>query len=1502
MKQKIMIGIIAVFFMISLIAPLTKASEFEFTTIGPPDEFNTKENETFKHFVNVTGNEGKVEFSSTAHDSGTEFDSFSMGNYSENSSLINFTPKNEDVGKYEFFIIAKDTETNKSITTEVSFTVENLNTPPEIVSYSPQEPVVAENSSIMLYLNATDDDIIHGSNLTYNWFLNGKESSETDGKLEPERININRTKAEYFPKIEDFDAGMNNVTVVVEDWENETAIHTWDVNVTNVNRKPEFIKEIGDFEWEENTNLTGENGLNLTKHFNHPDTNGTLEIVTTGFELDFDHNFTDDDFENITIDIVTKDTNKTNATAFAEFYPEENWFGKAEVEFYVYDGYNEPVYSNPFKLEVVEVYEPPEVEPIEDQTAYRFADFFYSVEATDHRSDNLDYYIEIIESETLEEGNVTIDDEGLIEFYTEDEDHIGNHTLNVTVENEHDLNTSEIFELEVKNNTRPVIHELEDLSVYQHNFSYFNVTGEDDFSETINFTTNLSGLPSILNINDDELNLTSKQINNTARNFSFKPIHQKLVDNHTVAIYAEDEFGAKSNSTFELEIINVPTPPNISKVSVPNNQIKVNTSFNHTVEAFDMEGNIEEFSDNTSLFNITTIDTGSYNRTATGEISFTPNETGFHQINISVNDSDGQEDWTIFELNITQNHAPELTSIRNITTTRTESYSQDVQAEVFDWQDELELHHNAPGDIGSITIGEPEVDEPSKDGNGDKKFTWSFELEPESYGDYTFDVWVTDGKENDTRTLTANISDVPTFNETLSEMEEWNNLIERTQSIINITAESQQYTENGKELDMTASVINFTGFDGTFYNKTEFEDEFSSFYEDFSFEGVELDDENKTRGTLDFTPEFENAGKYWVNISAADDNTVTSEIFSFDIEHITRPIVINWSYEYPAGQGYTDFSNESDAFINCKENETINFNMTINNPNKMGMNFTWYEIKDSNQTILRDYQTNSSFEEVMYSYDIPFYAHPNITLKFVADDGNAKTNVSWVLNASNVNRDVVFGKKPIEFSEEKGQLNNTLVEDGNLVLDEIYDHDLGDNIHYENGSYISPSIDIGLSNSFLPRFYYDEIVINDLNETYDKYNITYYTATGNDKDFTPTWERVENKKIQSDNLQYIMFKAEIEAKNSSVTNVTPALRPQHIKYNIPDQKEMEGTDYGSWIDLKDYFYDPDGTELNYSYEFLEGEENANVFIRDDGSVELNFDEEGVSIIQFSAKDEFNSTAYTNEIEIETEPAEGGGEGDGDGTETRVVTETKTETVTEYETEYITETKEREVEEPVALNIIHPEDVTIHENETMTVPIALENEDKFTLHGLDIDAYPEDEGLNVSLDREYIEELEQNSQEEINLEISMLEIQQSYNVVVEVTVNDPEYEDSAKILISPLTRAREGEEDAQLRMAFVRDLLEKHEECGELEQYVGRATEYIEEGNHGKANELLDEFINDCRVLIEKGGIATDQPGLFGRDIISYIREDTELLVTLISIASLTIITLIAGLTIGYRRL
>ncbi|MCF7872102.1 hypothetical protein K9L97_03645 [Candidatus Woesearchaeota archaeon] len=217
---------------------------------------------------------------------------------SENFDLINITKTGQDSFELKFKANTTGTQwlnliltdsNNASTQQNISFTVLDSSTPPIIHYIKPyynetlnetlnnftnatiyqtkhMNLTIPENTTLIYDAIIENDTTILNNNLTYAWYINGQLNKTITNTTQNTNTNLT---IEY-----DFwSSGLYNITLIAEDIRYSTTNFTWQINVTNINRPPQYNHDTLE---DLSVNYSSEfvnymNYRNLTQRFYDPD-------------------------------------------------------------------------------------------------------------------------------------------------------------------------------------------------------------------------------------------------------------------------------------------------------------------------------------------------------------------------------------------------------------------------------------------------------------------------------------------------------------------------------------------------------------------------------------------------------------------------------------------------------------------------------------------------------------------------------------------------------------------------------------------------------------------------------------------------------------------------------------------------------------------------------------------------------------------------------------------------------------------------------------------------------------------------------------------------------------------------------------------------------------------------------------------------------------------------------------------------------------------------------
>jgi len=917
------------------------------------------------------------------------------------------------------------------------------------------------------------------------------------------------------------------------------------------------------------------------------------------------------------------------------------------------------------------------------------------------------------------------------------------------------------------------------------------------------------------------------------------------------------------NITVSDGIFNVSTLMNLAVVNnsapvidpINNQSVEENSLFELTVTGSDADGDSLTFSTNYSKM----LNPVSTNATA-ANFSFTPldEDSGNHTILVTVTDARGATDSTTFVLEVIDvNNPPVLDYIGPRIAKINHTFSLKVNASDPDSEDTLMFSDNTSlFDIHWQT--------------GMIEFT----PRDEDFGNHSVNISVTDNAavpktdyevvlfevtpnraptidEIGNQTATEDIQFNLTINASDPDGDRLNFTDNSTMFTIGILSGLISFTPDFTETGLHYIQVNATDGDGAYDSKTfwleviEVNDppyfdpalenqtatEGILFYYDINATDEENDpltfSDNSTlfnisssTGIISFTPTNDDVGNHSINISVTDNNSITSGVIILTILNVNNA---------PNITSYTPVS----LTPNTAENSSLQFSVTATDEDLIHgdiLTYIWY--LDSVNQSSNQSSAPLSNQSWLYEPDFTAAGQHNITV-IVSDSFNETDSVTWNVSVNNTNRLPRFGVNTqtteADFSSGTNSNTNTTAQSGDIILNKQSSTD-----YYPHGIFTSSAINLMASDNMNITY------INFSATIPDNTNITLQTRTSaTEAGLTnASWSSVyhNNSLVESEDYQYIQYRANLSTTN---TSATPTLHDVSVSYIISDFTGNQNTIYINWIDLDDYFYEDDADDT-ITYDVF-GNSNIDVSI---GSTTHQVtltpasNWYGSETIFFTMNDSYNSTRSNNitltfvEYEGITPGATIIYSGGGGGGSTTII-----------------KTKKTEVEKLYSFKLIVPQTMTMYQNDTVIAPIKLKNDGETPLKEVRLTADVNSSAIKLRFTKDYFAAIEKKSSVETSLIIESYTALGSYEVVVFANVNDPEFNDSAKFLMSSIELGQWSPEELNTKIAFTRDLLQENPECLELNEQLIEARNAIERSDYKRAQLLVQSVVDTCRYLI-----------------------------------------------------
>jgi len=645
---------------------------------------------------------------------------------------------------------------------------------------------------------------------------------------------------------------------------------------------------------------------------------------------------------------------------------------------------------------------------------------------------------------------------------------------------------------------------------------------------------------------------------------------------------------------------------------------------------------------------------------------------------------------------------------------------------------------------------------------------------------------------------------------------------------LNVTPENDAPVINTTNLNVTTMEDNLTIIYVEFFDE---EDDELFLYDnatEFNFTKI-----NNTLGIINYTPTI--AGEFSYELIVSDANKNTTAILNVTVLPYNYPPLLH-SFS-PA------------LIINAYERDIINFSVNATDPDDDDLIYTWYfdgeEIEGENSSNL--------------SYQLGWFdagsRQISLSVKDIFNQESNGTPINWGLTVLNRNRAPYFGKY-IFTNFTNGTFEGT--QEGSLSL--YYN---GTDFS-ESGNYTSPILDFG-SENFI---HFNNLTFIADWDPYSNINLRYRYSLNNPSPIylnTITWSAWQ----EFENSTYSNGTTKLDFQNASDANVTYNSRYLQVKFllNTSDTQRsstihnftinydittttIEQGSYGNhWITLSTFFKDHD-IDDTLTYNFTSLYSKVNVYLPT-----------GLSY----AKIEPNSSSFVGEDFVNVSVSDGTQSVQSNVVRVVVTRKESSGETTQYLVRTITKTETQEVprleEVPVykEFNLLVPQSMTMYDNDTIMIPILLDNNGNSTLYDVSLSAKTDMKGVDMSFTKDTFPLIQAGTKENTTLIVTSYKTQGSYDIVISANSREPAFNDTAKIMMATIEAGEYDQNQFNTKVAFTRDLINDNQECIELSEMISRAEVYFDNDNPERAKLILNSAIESCRYLITSKGFTIEMP-------------------------------------------
>ncbi len=496
---------------------------------------------------------------------------------------------------------------------------------------------------------------------------------------------------------------------------------------------------------------------------------------------------------------------------------------------------------------------------------------------------------------------------------------------------------------------------------------------------------------------------------------------------------------------------------------------------------------------------------------------------------------------------------------------------------------------------------------------------------------------------------------------------------------------------------------------------------------------------------------------------------------------------------------------------------------------------------DINDTLRYEFYLNDNLVSTNNSYlfTTNWYSAGLYELKVYAyDSANESDSYVWNIRVYNVNRPVFAAKRVIGYRNDLEEINNGTFNNVTFINNSFI---------LENGKkkgyYITPVIKFYTQEYTNPKVM---INITSFNNTRITWQYSYsLNSPPFDKMNEISWSEFSNEINETTYIipinstpKYWKFKINFYTNNSN----SPIFKELIFSYEPTEKTVYMNTNNTIWIYLPDWFYDLDKDDsLSYSY-------SSSPFgfkVTPEESwpptgwlyITPPYNYEGNGIIKINVSDSHNcltnKTFSINVVKLSSPT----------GYQIRYEIKTKTETV------FKEKIVEKEVPKYESFNLIVPESMTMYPNDSVVVPILLDNYGNETLKKIHLFANTSKEKVSMFFTKDYFETIPSGKTEKTELIITTKNVYGGFDVTIKAVVEEPKFNDTAKLIMKTLEKGEHNESQIYTKIAYTEDLLRSNKECLELNEMVEEAKKLMKNKEYEKAIDLLNNAVEACKYLV-----------------------------------------------------
>jgi len=1051
----------------------------------------------------------------------------------------------------------------------------------------------------------------------------------------------------------------------------------------------------------------------------------------------------------------------------------------------------------------------------------------------------------------------------------------------------------------------------------ENNFYEFTLISTDYDDDPITYVI-ITGQPDNSNFSSDGT-------------FNWTPTYEQGGSNN-VTFMASDGFSGSQYKKVNFNVTLLNDDPYFNP-ALSSQEATEGQSFSYSVTAADEESNypIEFFIESPLGSRLIITNTSSTEADITFNVSGSDEpefqDRGYYQVNVSINDTMNGTNSSYFFLNVsTVNHAPNMTFISNQTGTQGQAFQVVVNATDLD-NDTLVFSINdsyysiATSNISDTFFGTVNI---SSLNNTHVMKRW-------------VQITVSDTKETFSQKLIFNFTNTNDAPEVFE------------MSFYSINTQTNQNMSNLTGYINTPFVfrVNVTDVDNHTYEGEVLS--FSSNNSNFTI--------NSSTGIFSFTPLSSQLGNFSINVSVTDDQGLNvSRVMNLSIKYNNPPYfehnITNMTcyednlcnYDVNASDpdidDYVNYSTNI-SFVLINQSGVIEFTPNVTQIGEYSVNLTVTDSREAfNSTVFNLEIINSNDDPILANvvFPDPIASEHEVTVYLDTYDEDLRYNTSFENLTYSVNisgpNSTLFNISSISNNQTGGliQFTPTDADSGNYSLNISVNDSLGAfdfqvvNIYIYNQSsapLIQNITPWGMPKSAVTNFTFTKnnfngsstlvsipenstVVFNhttiDNDTTASELNITWYFNRTNETAtvYNGSWNLTKHFNFFSNGSYYAkleitdnFYETSTFIWNITIINLNRA--PKMI--TLPSDLEVAGsntafTNYFTYFNSSTIFIDPDD-DVN-SNNLLDANETNRLnfsatdcsyatFLITGSTLQVNPISIGVCQVYFNATDSDDAFYHsqlvniniTNNPDTDPQPTPTSSGGGGSSRTQQVPVP-------------------QDVDVPMPVHLIVPQSVSIYVNQTVEVPITVENNWTVAIKEVTLSAETNVTDVEFYFSRNYWSEIGVGETRETNLVITNYRSPGTYEILVKGQVLDPEFEDQALILVNSIESFSEGEEIEQ-RIRFARDILNENPECQELNELLDKAGSLLAANDFKGSLKMIDSVINGCKYIVNNlRDKKIEEPKSIVKTLLNlkkdyYIFAGSFLIVILGMIASVTIL-------------